>query len=137
MQWLYVLRGTLVAYGFAILLVAIATLIEGGQAPGAIAVVAFFGLFALIPMQVLVLFIWGLLARSAAVVTLWQTAGICAAAFFGLTLLSAIAGGDFLAGLVLTISSHLVGAIFGAVFWVGAFGFRRQMVMGKRMPEDC
>lgn len=136
MQWLYVLRGTLVAYVFAILLVAIATLIEGGQALGAIAIVAFFGLFALISMQVLVFIIWGLLARSAAVVTVWQTTGICAVAFFGLTLLSAFADGDFLAGLVLTISSPLVGAIFGAVFWVGAFGFRRQMVMGKRMPED-
>lgn len=136
MQWLYVLRGTLVAYAFALLLIAIPTLIEGGQAPGAIVIVAFFGLFALIPMQVLVLIIWGILARNKAVVTPWQTAGICAAVFFGLTILGAFADGDILAGIVFTIASPLVGAVFGLAFWFGAFGFRRQMVMGKRMPED-
>lgn len=136
MQWLYILRGTLVAYGFVILLVAIATLIEGGEAPGAIVIVVFAGLFALIPAQIFALIIWGLLVRNHAVITVWQTAGFCAAMFFGLTFLGALADGEFLAGLILTVSSPLVGAIFGAVFWFGAFGFRRQMMMGKRMPED-
>lgn len=136
MQWLYVLRGTLVAYGFALLLIAIPTLIEGGQAPGAIVIVAFFGLFALIPMQVIVLIIWAALARNNSVVTHWQAMIICATVFFGLTLLSALADGEVFAGMVLTAVSPLIGAIFGAVFWVGAFGFKRQMTMGKRMPES-
>lgn len=135
MQWLYVLRGTLVAYGFAVLLIAIATLIEGGQAPGAIGIVAFFGLFALIPMQVIVLIIWAGLVQKNAVVTVRHAMVICATVFFGLTILSALADGEVLAGLVFTAISPVVGAVLGAVFWIGAFGFKREMTMGKRMPE--
>lgn len=135
MQWLYVLRGTLVAYVFGILLVAIPTLIEGRGAPGAIWLVAFFGLLALIPLQIFVFVVWGILAKKQALVTYRQAMGICAGVFFGLTFLSTLADGELAVGLMMAVASPSVGAIFGGVFWVGAFGFRKEMQMGKRMPE--
>ncbi|UWQ97042.1 hypothetical protein K3728_07440 [Rhodobacteraceae bacterium M385] len=133
MQWLYVLRGTLVAYVFGVLLVAIPTLIDGGEAPGAIWLVAFFGLFALIPLQTVVFVIWGIFAKKQTLVTYRHAMGICAGVFFGLTFLSTLADGEFLVGLVMAVASPIVGAIFGGVFWVGAFGFRKEMQMGKEM----
>ena len=137
MQWLYVLRGTFAAYAFGVLLVAIGTLIEGGAAPGAIWLVAFFGLFALIPLQIIVFIFWGIMARNKALVTARQAMGICAGVFFGLSLLGALADGEFGVGVVVAVVSPLVGAIFGGVFWAGAFGFRREMQMGRRMPEGA
>lgn len=134
MQWLYVLRGTLVAYVFGILLVAIPTLIEGGEAPGVIWIVAFFGLFALIPLQIIVFIVWGILAKKQALVTYRQAMGIGAGVYFGLTFLSSLADGDLGVGLVMAVASPILGAIFGGVFWVGAFGFRKEMPMGKEMP---
>ena len=136
MQALYILRGCLAAYAAGVIVISAGSMVVEGGDVGTFGVIAIFGLFALVPVLIIAFVIWAILAARRARILMWQAMALCAATFFGLSALAALAGGEILAILAVSGASPLVGAAFGAVFWLGAFGARREMVMGTRMPED-
>ncbi|GAB5446667.1 hypothetical protein [Gymnodinialimonas sp.] len=135
MQILYVLRGCLLAYGFGVAVMMLATMIIDGRGTDALGLTAMIGLVLLIPFLVIVVVIWAVLARLAKTVTITQAAAICAAVFFVLAFLLGLSGNGVPGLLIDAVAYPFAGAIFGTIFWVGAFGLRREMTMGTRMPE--
>lgn len=136
MQLLYVFRGCLLAYAFGVVVMALATMFIDGRGPEAWGIIALFGAFLLVPFLFIVSVIWMVLAGMEKTVTALQAAAICAAVFFCLAVLLGVADGGLPGLLISAIAAPFVGAVFGAIFWIGAFGFRRDMAMGKRMPKD-
>ncbi|OAN84504.1 hypothetical protein A8B78_06500 [Jannaschia sp. EhC01] len=136
MQALYIFRGCLAAYAAGVIVITLAMMGTEGDGPEAFGFVALFGLFALVPMLIITFVIWGVLVANSARVKAWQAVALCAAVFFSLSVLAGVADGELLALFAISLTSPLVGAAFGAAFWVGAFGFRKEMTMAKRMPED-
>jgi hypothetical protein len=136
MQWLYILRGRFVAYGVAVVVIGGITSIAPGNDASLIAIVAIFGLFAMIPFMMIAFVIWLMLAANRVHVRAWQAVAICSGAFFVMGVFGAIADADGWTSVLVALGTPILGAALGAVFWVGAFGFRRKMQMGTRMPEE-
>ncbi len=136
MQILYILRGCFAAYACAVLAIGAAEVIFGEAEIVVIGATAVFGLFAMIPFSVIALILWSLMAKVQTRVRAFQAVTICAAVFFGFAILGAFFDADFPAVITVGLLSPLMGGALGIAFWVGAFGLRREMTMGWRMPEE-
>lgn len=136
MQWLYIFRGCLVAYAAGVVVITIGSMIVDGDGLETFGIIAIFGLFALVPMLIIAFIIWGIMVATSAHVRAWQAMALCAGVFFSISTLLALFDGELLAIFAVSLASPLAGGAFGAAFWWGAFGFRREMAMAKRMPED-
>lgn len=90
----------------------------------------------LLPILIVTLVIRGALVRNKVRVQWRQASVLCAAVIFSFVFIGALADGEIWACIIIAVASPLVRAAFGAVFRLGAFGFRREMVMGTQMPED-
>lgn len=137
MQVFYILRGCFTAYACAVLIIGGSTMIFSGGGFGVLGVTAIFGLFGMIPFTVIALVLWSALAQAEKRIRALHAIAICTAVFFGFSILAGLMTGEFLEGIVVVLLSPLLGAAFGIAFWVGAFGFRREMTMGWRVPESA
>lgn len=136
MQLLYIFRGCLLAYAFGVFAVSIGNMVAEGPSFESFGIIALFGTIVLLPFLFVVVVIWAILAGLEKTVSRWQAAAMCAGVFFFAAFLLGLAGGGLLGLLAGAVIMPVVGAVFGLIFWVGAFGFRREMPMGTRMPED-
>lgn len=136
MQLLYVFRGCLLAYAFGVLGIGAGSMIVEGDGPEIIWIIALFGLFVLIPFLIVTAIIWAVLAGLEKTVTRRLAAAICAGVFFCFAVLLGYADGGLLGLLAGAVIAPMVGAVFGLVFWIGAFGLRAEMKMAKQMPQD-
>lgn len=135
MQWLCILRGCLAAYVFGVIVMALGSVIVDQSGLEPVGVIALFGAFLLILLSIVAVVIWAVLAGLGKVVTIGQTIAICAGVFFFIGFLLGIADGSLLAIVASLLVAPLIGCVFGAVFWVGAFGRRREMQMGTPPPD--
>ena len=136
-QWLYILRGCVVAYLVGVLIFTVVATIDGPANAGeSFGLALIFGGLLAIPFAILALIIWAVLASLRKRVTLLHASAICAGLLLcGATVLGYADGG--LPGLLIAaVVAPLIGGIFGAVFWVGAFGLHREVQFGhaKDMP---
>lgn len=136
MQFLKVLRGCLAAYAAGVIVIFAGMLIFGGAGIEVLLAIAVFGLFALVPFVVIALVMWSAMAQAQTQVQAVHATAICAGVFFFFAAVGALIDGELPAVLVIVMFSPLVGAAFGAVFWIGAFGFKPSITMGWRMPQE-
>lgn len=132
MQWLNVLRGCFAAYFAGVVVIGGVNAFISDQGADSIGAVAIFGLMAMIPFTVIALIIWAVLAGMQRRVSAVKAVLICGAVFAAIGLLLAIADGPILFSLVAPAGAFLTGCGFGTAFWLGAFGFAREVQMGRR-----
>ena len=137
MQILYILRGCFFAYFVAATLFGIIAAFDGPVEPtGAVVLSYVFGLVAALPFALAAFVIWGILAWRGVTATPKKTALICAGVFFLVGLALAITEGEPLVILISFVAAPLLGAGLGLAFWFGAFGWSREMPMGRDMPME-
>ena len=129
-QWLQVLRGCFAAYGAGVLVIGgYNALSSGGLAVTGF--VALFGLLVMIPFSIVALVIWAVLAGRNQRVSMFGGITICAGVFAVFGMIFSTLEGSFTTILFAVAGSLLIGAAFGAAFWLGAFGFERQVVLKR------
>lgn len=132
MQIVPVLRGCLAAYAVGVLFNWCGQLLSDAQRPGQpldpwndLWFSAVFGALLALPVTALVIALWFLLARRSSTVT-YRDALTSGAAGTGLVFWAV---GNPLPWLLVGLA---LGAVFGAAFWLSAFGFRRQVTLTLR-----
>ncbi len=134
-QALLVLRGCVVAYLVAAATVWTLAALQTTDPPQ-MAAILLFGLYPAIPASIAALVIWAVLSVFRVRVAWWGTMLLGAAA--GTWLL--IGTGDGVAAGAGPNAEWLlppvIGAASGAVVWFGAFGLRRSVRLGWRMPPQ-
>ncbi len=134
-QWIYVLRGCVVAYLAGVIVFTIIATLDGPASAGeSFALSLIFGGLLAIPFAIVALLIWAVLARMRKRVSVLQAAAICAGVFFCVGGVLGFADGGILTLLSALVITPLLGGLFGSVFWFGAFGRQREVQLAFRGP---
>ncbi len=134
-QWLYVLRGCVFTYLIASLGFGVIALFDGPvQGAEVFGIALIFGGIIALPFAIAALIIWSVLAGMRKRVSVLQAVAISAGVFFLPGVFLALAEGGLYAVLSAVILMPVLGAAFGALFWVGAFGLQREVQFAFREP---